>query len=248
MLNNDIQKLEVDNVIQLVEVDGTEFNLGILRFHNYEMPYSEQEIMAAKGDETKLKAKPIYWQGNEYKAWPHSLTGVESSTDGTTPSPKLIVANIDNSITALCLAYDDLLQAKVTIHSTLKKYLDASNFDGGNVNADETQEVVNVFYIDSKTAENNTQVEFQLSTPMDLQGLKIPVRQMHSRCFWCLRGWYRTGKGCTYSSNKYFNEKNEPVDNPTLDKCAGLVSSCKARFGEENEIPFGGFPGTSLIR
>jgi phage-related protein len=34
-------------------------------------------------------------------------------------APSLTVANIESSISALCLAYDDLLQAKVTIHDTL---------------------------------------------------------------------------------------------------------------------------------
>ncbi|MGQ7140839.1 hypothetical protein ACUOA8_09315, partial [Escherichia sp. SS-MK2] len=28
----------------------------------------------------------------------------------------------------------------------------------------------------------------------------------------------------------------------------GTLSACKLRFGENNELSFGGFPGTSLIR
>lgn len=248
MLTNDIQKLEVDNVIQLIEVDGSDFNLDILRFHAYNVPYSEDEIKEFSGDESKLPAKSVWWQGNEYKAWPYELTGVESSTDGTVATPKLTVANLDNSITSLCLAFDDLLQAKVIIHTTLKKYLDAKNFKEGNPQADPTQEQTNVFYINGKSSENNSTVEFVLSTPMDLQGLKIPARQMHSTCYWCLRGWYRSGNGCTYGGSKCFDKNNQPVDAPSKDECPGTVKACKLRFGENNEIPFGGMPGTSLIR
>ena len=251
MLTNDVQKLEVDNVIQLIEVDGSAFNLDTLRFHAHNMPYSEDEInrLGAQGvDKNKLPAKSIWWQGQEYRAWPYELTGVESSTDGRIASPKLTVGNLDNSITSLCLAFDDLLQAKIIIHTTLKKYLDARNFSNGNPHADPTQEQTNVFYINGKTTETSTAVEFVLSTPMDLQGLKLPARQMHSTCFWCLRGWYRSGNGCTYSGLNYFDKNNQPVDDPALDECAGTVRACKKRFGEHNEIPFGGMPGTSLIR
>lgn len=251
MLTNDVQKLEVDNVIQLIEVDGSAFNLDTLRFHAHNMPYSEDEInrIGAQGvDKNKLPAKSIWWQGQEYRAWPYELTGVESSTDGRIASPKLTVGNLDNSITSLCLAFDDLLQAKIIIHTTLKKYLDARNFSNGNPHADPTQEQTNVFYINGKTTETSTAVEFVLSTPMDLQGLKLPARQMHSTCFWCLRGWYRSGNGCTYSGLNYFDKNNQPVDDPALDECAGTVRACKKRFGEHNEIPFGGMPGTSLIR
>lgn len=189
----------------------------------------------------------MWWQGNEYKAWPYELTGVESSTDGTVLTPKLTVGNLDNSITSLCLAFDDLLQAKVIIHTTLKKYLDAKNFKEGNPQADPTQGQTNVFYINGKSGENNSTVEFILSTPMDLQGLKIPAKQMHSTCYWCLRGWYRSGNGCTYGGRKCFDKNNQPVDGPSKDECPGTVKACKLRFGENNEIPFGGWNAQHII-
>jgi lambda family phage minor tail protein L len=60
------------------------------------------------------------------------IDGLEKSTTGSGATPKLTVANLDGSITALCLAYDDLLKATVTIHDTLAQYLDARNFPSGN--------------------------------------------------------------------------------------------------------------------
>lgn len=200
-------------------------------------------------DESKLPAKSIWWQGNEYSAWPVQIEGIEASTSGSGAQPKLTVANLDGSITALCLAYDDMLQAVVTIHDTLAQYLDARNFAGGNATADATQEKLQVFYIDSKSMETNISVEFTLSSPMDLQGLMIPTRQLHSLCTWCIRGKYRSGDGCDYAGTNYFDKHGNPVSDPSLDVCNGTLNTgCKPRFGANNELPFGGFPGTSLIK
>ncbi|MBK0350262.1 phage minor tail protein L [Leclercia adecarboxylata] len=248
-LNSDYQKLEPGNQVRLFSVDGTAFGTGeVLRFHSYNVPHTEAEIVTAGGDESKLPAKSIWWQGQEYKAWPCQIDGVEASTSGSSAQPKLSVANLDGSVTALCLAYDDLLQAKVTIHDTLAQYLDARNFAGGNPAADATQEKLQVWYIDAKTSETNEVVEFALSSPMDLQGLMIPTRQLHSLCTWCIRNKYRTGDGCDYAGTRYFDKNNKPVSDPSLDECNGTLSACKLRFGENNELSFGGFPGTSLIR
>lgn len=248
-LNSDYQKLEPGNPVRLFSVDGTAFGTGeVLRFHSHNVPHTEAEIVAAGGDESKLPAKSIWWQGQEYKAWPCQIEGIEASTSGSSAQPKLSVANLDGSITALCLAYDDMLQAKVTIHDTLAQYLDVRNFPGGNPTADATQEKLQVWYIDAKTSETNEVVEFALSSPMDLQGLMIPTRQLHSLCTWCIRNKYRTGDGCDYAGTRYFDKNNNPVDDPSRDECNGTLTACKLRFGDGNELSFGGFPGTSLIR
>lgn len=248
-LHADYQKLEPGNSVRLFTVDCTDFGMpDVLCFHAYNIAHTPEEIDAAGGDESKLPAKSIWWQGQEYKAWPCHIEGIEASTNGSSAQPKLSVANLDSSITALCLAYDDLLQAKVTIHDTLANYLDSRNFPGGNATADRTQEKVKVFYIDAKSAETNESVEFTLSSPMDLQGLMIPTRQLHSLCTWCIRNKYRTGDGCDYAGTRYFDKNNNPVSEPSLDECPGTLTACKLRHGDGNELPFGGFPGTSLIR
>lgn len=248
-LNSDYQKLEPGNTVRLFSVDGTAFGTGeVMRFHSHSIPHTEAEIVAAGGDESKLPAKSIWWQGQEYKAWPCQIEGLEISISGEGAQPKLSVANLDGSITALCLAYDDLLQAKVTVHDTLAQYLDARNYPGGNPIADPSQEKLQVWYIDSKTSETNTVVEFTLSSPMDLQGLMLPTRQLHSLCTWCIRNKYRSGDGCDYAGTRYFDKHNNPVDDPARDECNGTLTACRMRFGDGNELPFGGFPGTSLIR
>lgn len=107
-LHADYQKLEPGDEIRLFEIDGSAFNMGdILYFHGYNIPHTEAEILAAGGDESKLPAKSIWWQGTEYKAWPCELEGIESSTSGSDAQPTLRVGNINGSISALCLYYDD---------------------------------------------------------------------------------------------------------------------------------------------
>ncbi|WP_085000995.1 phage minor tail protein L, partial [Cronobacter sakazakii] len=138
-LYRDYQQLEPGNTIRLFEVSGESFDMpDVLRFHAYNLPHTADEIAAAGGDESKLAAKSIWWQGEEYSAWPCQIDGIEASTDGSSAQPKLTVANIDASVTALCLAYDDLFRAKVTIRDTLAQYLDARNFPDGNPTADPT--------------------------------------------------------------------------------------------------------------
>lgn len=250
MITEDYQRLEPGNKISLIEVDGSTFGVDdVLRFHAYNLPHTADEIAAAGGDETKLVAKSIWWQGKEYAAWPYQLERLEASTDGSSAQPTLTVANIDSSITALCLAYDDMLQAKITIHDTFAHYLDARNFPEGNATADPLQVRKCVFYIDGKNNElAGESVEFILTSPMDLQGLMIPTRQLHSLCTWCIRNKYRSGDGCDYAGASYFDLNNNPVDDPSLDACNGTLTACRMRFGENEELPFGGFPGTSLIR
>ncbi|WP_434659069.1 phage minor tail protein L [Klebsiella sp. MISC125] len=249
MITADYQKLEPGNEIRLLEIDGSVFGMDdVLYFHGHSIAHSESEILAAGGDESRLPAKPIWWQGNEYMPWPCIIEGIESTTSGRDAQPSLKVANIDASITALCLYYDDLVQAKVTVHDTLAKYLDARNFPEGNAAADPTQEKRKVFFIDAKSEETNEAIEFTLASPMDLQGIMIPTRQLHSICTWCIRNKYRSGDGCDYTGQRYFDKNNISVTDPALDVCNGTLSACKLRFGEGNELPFGGFPGTSLIR
>lgn len=246
MITKDIQSLEAGNRIQLVEVDCTVFDGPILRFHAYNMPHTPEELEKLGAD---IKPKPIFWQGNEYGAWAYQIEGIEKSSDGSPPRPTLRVSNIDSVITALCLQFDDLVQAKVTIYETFAHYLDAKNFPDGNETANPEEYFRQVFYIDKKSAEvAGEAVEFELSSPFDLQGKMLPERQIHSMCYWCMRGWYRTGNGCGYAGTKYFDKNGKPVDDPALDECGGLMSDCKKRFGENEPLDFGGFPAAGLAR
>ncbi|NYA15767.1 phage minor tail protein L [Serratia fonticola] len=246
-LKADYQRLEPGSTVTLIEVDCTAFDGGVLYFHSVELPYTPEEILAAGGDANKLPGKPIYWQGRKYSPWPADVSGLEKSSEGSSPRPKLSVANLDQSISTLCMVYNDLLQAKVIVHHTLAHFLDAKNFPTGNPTADPTAESIDVWYIDTKTSDNDISVEWTLASPADVQGQKLPTRQMTSRCTWCMRGEYRTAN-CGYTGSKYFDKYGNPVNNPALDECGGTVKACQLRWGEDAELPFGGFPAISLVR
>ena len=263
----DIQKLEPGSYVQLIEVDCTAFGADILRFHGHQIAYRPEDLEAVrnplyagsllwKAGDSRLKAgrgggtlapRPIWWQGEEYGAWPCEVEGIEANSSGSPSTPTLSVGNIDGTISAACLLFEDLAQAKVTIRQTLTKYLDGENFEGGNPDADPSQEAVDIWYIDRKSQETSEVVQWELSSPGDVSGQVIPARIITGLCEWCMRGRYR-GPECGYTGAARFTEDDEPTDDPALDECGGLVRSCKLRFGENAELPFGGFAGASLLR
>ncbi|EJT4817546.1 phage minor tail protein L [Citrobacter freundii] len=239
--------------VRLVEVDASEFSGGIHRFHYSPFPHTPAEIEVANGDETKLGPKPIIWDGKIFDFWPFQISDLALSTDQAA-EPKLSVSNLDGHITALCLQFKDMVNAKVSIIDTYAVYLDVANFPGGiNPTADPTMFTIQTFWLDTKTSEDDEVVTWALSSPADLQGLVIPTRQITSLCEWALRGQYRSGDGCSYNGIAYFDAKGNPVLDPSLDVCGGCLSDCRKRFGAGLEEPntaildFGGFPATVLF-
>lgn len=244
-LISDIQDLEPGSEVLLFELDGSDYGADVLRFHGHAIPHTPAELLAAGAEADELPAKPIYWQGEEYSAWPVQLEGIEANGDGTAVRPRFSAGNVNGRITALCLAFEDLLEFKMTMRHTLGQYLDAENFPNGNPDADPTQESIEVWYIDQKTNEDGENVSWELASPGDVGGESVG-RQMTTLCHWCLTGGYR-GPNCGYTG-PYIDKDGLPTDNPELDTCNGLLTTgCVAHFGEGNELPFGGFPAVSLI-
>lgn len=188
---------------------------------------------------------PVVWQGVTYNALPIKVTGFEKS--GTQlPRPRLAASNVAGLITALIATTSDLIGAKVTRKRTMVQYLDAVNFVGGvNPTADPSSYLPDeVFYIMQKTREDNTVVEFELGSPLDLQGIMIPRRQIVGTvCAWRYRG-----EGCGYAGPAVADENDVPTSVLANDKCSKKTSGCKLRFGANAVLPFGGFPAAGLIR
>lgn len=240
-----IQKLEPGSEIMLFELDGSDFGADVLRFHGHSIPHTADELRAAGADADLLPAKSIWWQGEEYGAWPIQIEGIEANSDGTAVRPRISVGNVTGRITALCLAFDDLLEFQLTIRHTLAQYLDAENFPGGNAEADPGDESIEIWFIDQKISENGTQVSWELASPGDVGGETIG-RQMTQLCHWAMTNGYR-GPDCGYTG-PYFDMDGNPTGDPAQDQCNGcLDSGCIVRHGAGNPVPFGGFPAVSLI-
>ena len=126
----------------------------------------------------------IVWAGNEYLRFPVQASGF-AFQKGQLPRPKLIISNGTGLISSILLSVNetttgnDLTGATVTRIRTLAKFIDAVNFaDGTNATADNTAEFPKEIYsIDRKATETREIVEFELASPTDLAGVRIPGRQ-----------------------------------------------------------------------
>jgi lambda family phage minor tail protein L len=182
----------------------------------------------------------VVWDGQAYMALPIEVEGFEYSGQGTLPRPKMRISNLMGTITSLILTLPEGLEgAKFTRIRTLGRFLDAANFAAGNANADPLAEFPReVYFVDRKSAENRDVVEFELASAFDMAGVRAPKRQCITRCQWV----YRSAE-CSYAGTNYFNASDAPVGNANQDVCGKRVDSCKARFGTNAELPFGGYPG-----
>lgn len=260
-LNSDFQKLYVDGLITLFELDARALGAGILRFHghisyeDWERIYTSigsAELIGAdtgsigkvfdSGDK-KAWHRNIIWQGETFEPMALEVSGLEMRSDGKASAPTLSMANniggIQGAVSAYCLQFGDFAGAKLKVITTLAKYLDAENFSTGNPTANPSEKREQIWFIEQKTSENAQQVTFELSNPVDFEGLKIPTRQISNYCNWEYRS-----EECGYIGSAMFTEKDEPTDNPALDRCNYRTSGCRCR---ENELHFGGFPASSMV-
>ena len=225
-IQEQIQSLEPSAIIELFELQLTAAVNGVDQTFYYHAGTNE------------LTAD-IVFNGVTYAAYPIEVDGFELTTKGTLPRPSMRIANANNAISSLLLAYNPL-QAQVKRIRTCKKFLDASNFSSGNVTADPTAKFEDeIWYIDRVANENPELVEFELTSKLDLTNLVLPRRQVLEHCPWKYRG-----EECGYSDNRFF-DLNDKETTEANDQCGKRYSSCAKRF-PRGLLPFGGFPSARL--
>ena len=223
----DLSALAPDAIIELFELhyDNTlHGSTDILRWH--------------AGSNADVTGN-ITWNSNDYVRLPVQAEGFEYTNGGTLPRPTLSVANLDGAITALLLGVNltapgnDLTGAKVKRIRTLKKFLD------GESAADPYATFpIEEWFIDRKATESRDVVSFELASKFDLSNKELPNRQVVANiCQW----QYRSSE-CSYTGSNYFDVNNNSVGTLAQDACGKRLSSCKKRFGENGELPFGSFP------
>lgn len=206
-ISSEIQKLAPSAVVELFELDSTSIGGEIIRFH-------------AGTNELRQN---VIWQGNTYLRYPVQADGFEVNANGQLPRPKLTVSNVLGTVTALILAYQDLLGCKVTRKRTLAKYLDAANFEGGvNPTEDDTAAFPDdVYYIDRKASETKDYVSFELASVLDLAGVKLPRRQIiQNLCVWQYRG-----AECGYSGPPTFDTTDQPLGSASTPEGQAVVDA-----------------------
>jgi lambda family phage minor tail protein L len=224
----DIQSFTPGAIVELYELDTTVIGgADVFRF----TPHGPNEL-----------GNDIVWAGQTYTRFPIEASGFERRGQGALPRPKLAVANVTGLIGAVA---ESIIGAKLTRTRTFVKYLDAANFAAGNPQADPNQFIDReIWFIDRKSVENKVVVEFELSAAFDLAGVMLPRRQVvQNVCAWR----YRSAE-CGYTGGPVADINDQPTTSMALDQCGKRLASCKLRFGQYGELPFGGFPAAGLIR
>ena len=222
---------------------------NILRFHNNIRVFNSY----------------IFWQGKTFFPAPIQAEGYEISSRGILPTLRLSMSSQSDQETEILSLirrsirkYGDIVGAKVTRIRTYAKFLDKNNFadiakydgtDGSYLSAfpegyepDPYAELPrDIFFIERKASESKTAIVYELSSSLDVEGIKLPRRTVQSKkC-----GFTYRGCGCFYESaeNALFDsstpnimpktvpsEPDQPLPGPgTTSK---LLAKCQIRDSE----------------
>ena len=196
--------------------------LGILRFHNMTINFEN----SSSNLNSPTLFNQIIWQGKRYVPFPILIEGFEMMARGTLPKPKLTftsqnqIESYDNffiKIKNTVRSIGDIIGLEITRKRTFLKYLDAVNFKskGGIINDDDfiidpdryAQLNPDIYYVDRKLKENKNVLQYELSSILDLENIKLPLRTLYSEaCSFDYRG-----EGCGYLGIPIANDKDEPI-------------------------------------
>ena len=190
---SELQKVNPSSIIELFQLEL------ITAIHG-----SNTKYYFHNGVNTNENSNVIF-NNIEYTKMPIEAEGFEFNGKQT-PRPRLRISNILGTFTTIILTLPQGLEgAKVTRIRTLSRYIDNVNFTGGDILLEDGNFLIQengglidmesginpfgtpdptatfatqIFFIDRKVAENRNGVEFELSAKMDLDGVRLPKRQV----------------------------------------------------------------------
>jgi phage-related protein len=235
LIVTDAQDLEISSsIVELFEItigavpDGATADTNILYFH------AEKDLTAS------TVSKDLVFNGKTYVTIPIEMEDIEKKTGGVMNRPKLTIANVESllvfgssfktqmqdgswnatvdkdSITANNFKLDDLIGQRITRRKTLEKYT-------GSATAYEFDS--ETFIFDRISAKTLISCEFELASPADIGGVRVPNRQVIGKyCPWVYQG-YQAGlskSACSWATNQqrtigdetydfYFTKDDEPL-------------------------------------
>ena len=232
LIATDVQKQEVDSgVIELFILDlpdhlaesdnsrlyfhaGTDENLSNITFRdNYSSTISGS----------------TQFHSRTYVALPASLEGISIDSEGATARPTITIANAEtlfrNSIeTNGGFTNKDLIGCRVTKRTTLKKHLAT-----GSASTAPVEFPVSIYIIDRISSEDSIFIQFELTTPYDLETITLPRRVIIGKyCSWEYQGFQVDGSkkrgACSWKRNSslgtgltaYFDEQDRPLVPATM--------------------------------
>lgn len=232
-INIELLSLNPSVLISLFEIDvGTllddagifvDSSERIFRFHN----------------NIKITDNSIWFKGLQYTAIPIQDAGWSMNSKGSLPTPKLALSVSQEGIPILALfkaqlkRLNDLSGAKVTRIRTFAKFLDSINFPNNTApdgfSPDNKAELArDIFYIDRKSAENRSIIEFELASILDVENIKLPCRLVNgNRCPWTYRG-----EGCGYEIEE---NRDEDIHGDSTTGMA-LLAAAPAVANDKDEL------------
>lgn len=233
LIATDMQQLTREPRIYLYEIDATAYGDGILRF-----------TPIVNGTDSWV----VSFDNNIYHRLPIAAEGFEWNGAGTAPRPTLTLTAEDLSFLGLVNRKQDLVGCPVRRIQTHRKYLD----DGASPNPSAVYPI-DSYRIEKKASQKRRQLSFELSTPMDQQGKKVPARQvirdtcMHRFRYWADGQWNYKGVTCPYAGEAMYEQNGNQTSDPTKAKCGKRMKDCKIHFGYGAVLPMFAFPGVGRI-
>jgi lambda family phage minor tail protein L len=214
-LEADVQQGWHDAIVEMFDVD-----LSPITSDPGDIFYFTNQL---KEDGTKIQ-----WKGNVYEPLPILAAGYDKNTNGQIAQPTLTVANVLGTFTQVVASFDDLVGAKVTRRRTLQKYLD------GSPQADPLQEFpIDIFYIERKTQETALAITWQLSSILDLEGVRLPRRVItQNLCLWKYRG-----SECGYTGAPVFDSRDQVIGTAgQTTEAVAVINAWKLREQRKAEL------------
>jgi lambda family phage minor tail protein L len=191
----------------------------------------------------------VTFGGQYYTPADIEFSDFETTSAGSLPTPKMKLSNTNGVFQSMINTYGDMTGCIIQRIRTFRRFLD------GQEDADPTAYYgPDTFKVERKSAENPVYIEWELSAAIDQEGKLLPGRQViRDTCLWRYRRWNSATNAFDYSKAQCSHTGNsfDLNNNPTTsdkDICNRHISGCKVRFGANNPLYFGGFPGAARIR
>lgn len=210
-----------DTVKELIDLEPTAL-LDLFLIY-YKFPEDDFNFVAISPSSNGIE-NGIIWQGVQYIPVPIETEGFKTIGESELPKPKIRISNKDFFASRYISKFKDLVGTKVVRKRVFAKFLDNKNFIGGNPFGAADPEAGmpdEIYYINRKSSESKSLMEFELVTPLEMENYKIPNRAGFSRyCYWSYRGY-----GCRYAGDPKTNNQGEEFSGSLQDKGAYKVGT-----------------------
>ncbi len=190
-------KFSPSALLELFVLDGTAIGLSTIYYF-------------ANG--TNPLQQPIVFNGITYTPFPIAMTDMSLDGKGSLPRPKITVSNINGFVSALLLQNQQLNGATFIRRRVWAKFIDSSNFPGGlsPYSPDPTAAYPDEpWIVNRKVTENPQIVQWELTSPIGLQNVRLPRRQIVANiCPAPVK--YRDTRTCGYNGLPVTDSKNKP--------------------------------------